>query len=715
MSRKLLLSVSVLAFAAAGLIWAAPQVSGQVFVGTPIPQQFSSQGQPSTGNGEWPTHGADLRSSRYSPLAQINASNFDKLQVAWRFKTDSFGSHPEYKLEGTPVMVKGMLYTTAGTRRSVVALDAKTGELIWSHSLREGKRAEIAARQLSGRGVSYWTDGRGDERILYVTTGYRLVQLNAKTGAVIGSFGTGGIVDLKVGAVTGVNDQIDLTTGEIGLHATPTVAGDTVIVGSSMKEGFTVPTHNNTKGLVRAFDVRTGKQLWRFNTIPKPGEPGNETWEDNSWAINGNTGVWTHISVDEELGLAYLPVETPSSDFYGGHRPGDNLYAESLVAVDLKTGVRKWHFQFVHHPIWNFDITSAPILADINVNGRPVKAVAVASKQGFLYVLDRVTGEPVWPIVERPVPQSDVPGEKTAKTQPFPPEGLTYSRNAFRIPEDVVDFSPELRTKALEVLKRYKNVSSPFAPGMLGKADGILGAIVNGTATNWPGAAYDPELHIAFMPTGNTPGVRSLVTPPPEFTDLRYVVGVEGREFQVVLGPGDCGAAEAPQTAARARAARNPTIDAPAPAGGFGGLNVERLPIAKPRYGMLSAIDLDKGQVKWQTPHGDTPDGVRNHAALKGLDIPKTGQAQTSGVGAMVTKTLVIMGDPTTTTTPEHPRGAMLRAYDKATGRQVGAVLMPAPQSGSPMAYMVDGKQYIMVAVSGGSYSGEYLAFSLPE
>jgi quinoprotein glucose dehydrogenase len=715
MSRKLLLSVSVLAFAAAGLIWAAPQVSGQVFVGTPIPQQFSAQGQPSTRNGEWPTNGADLRFTRYSPLDQINASNFDKLQVAWRFKTDSFGSHPEYKLEGTPVMVKGMLYTTAGTRRSVVALDAKTGELIWSHSLREGKRAEIAARQLSGRGVSYWTDGRGDERILYVTTGYRLVQLTAKTGAVIGSFGTGGIIDLKVGAVTGINDQIDLTTGEIGLHATPTVAGDTVIVGSSMKEGFTVPTHNNTKGLVRAFDVRTGKQLWRFNTIPKPGEPGNETWEDNSWAINGNTGVWTHISVDEELGLAYLPVETPSSDFYGGHRPGDNLYAESLVAVDLKTGVRKWHFQFVHHPIWNFDITSAPILADINVNGRPVKAVAVASKQGFLYVLDRVTGEPVWPIVERPVPQSDVPGEKTAKTQPFPPEGLTYSRNAFRIPEDVVDFTPELRTKALEVLKRYKNVSSPFAPGMLGKADGILGAIVNGTATNWPGAAYDPELHIAFMPTGNTPSVRSLVTPPPEFTDLRYVVGVEGREFQVVLGPGDCCAAEAPQTAARARAARNPTIDAPAPAGGFGGLNVEGLPIAKPPYGMLSAIDLDKGEVKWQTPHGDTPDLVRNHAALKGMNIPKTGQAQTSGVGAMVTKTLVIMGDPTTTTTPEHPRGAMLRAYDKATGRQVGTVLMPAPQSGNPMTYMVDGKQYIVVAVSGGSYSGEYIAFSLPE
>src|ERR1700726_2992752 len=303
MSRNFLLSVSVLVLGASGLICAVPQVGAQTFVGTPAPQQFAGQGQPSTRNGEWPTNGADVKFTRYSPLDQINASNFSKLEVAWRFKTDAFGPYPEYKLEGTPLMVKGVLYTTAGTRRSVVALDAKTGELIWSHSLREGKRAEIAARQLSGRGVSYWTDGRGDERILYVTTGYRLVQLNAKTGAVIGSFGTGGIVDLKVGAVTGVNDQIDLTTGEIGLHATPTVAGDTVIVGSSMKEGFTVPTHNNTKGLVRAFDVRTGKQLWRFNTIPKPGEPGNETWENGSWADNGNTGVWTHISADEDLGL----------------------------------------------------------------------------------------------------------------------------------------------------------------------------------------------------------------------------------------------------------------------------------------------------------------------------------------------------------------------------------------------------------------------------
>src|SRR5262249_44238721 len=341
--------------------------------------------QPSTANGEWPHYTADLKGTRYSPLDQINASNFNKLEIAWRFKTDSLGPFPEFKLESTPLMVKAVLYTTDGTRRSVIAFDARTGELIWAHSLREGKRAAVAPRQLSGRGVAYWTDGKGDERVLYVTTGYRLIALNAKNGAIISSFGKGGVVDLKEGMVTGTGQQIDLETGEAGLHSTPTVAKDVVIVGSSFKEGLTVVTHNNTKGQVRAFDVRTGKKLWTFNTIPRPGEFGAETWENGSWAENGNTGVWTQITADAELGLVYLPVEDPTSDLYGGHRPGDNLFADSLVCVDLKTGQRKWHFQVVHHPIWDYDLSSAPILADITVDGRAIKAVALPSKQGFLY------------------------------------------------------------------------------------------------------------------------------------------------------------------------------------------------------------------------------------------------------------------------------------------------------------------------------------------
>ena len=460
--------------------------------------------------------------------------------------------------------------------------------------------------------------------------------------------------------------------------------------------------------------MRTGKQLWAFNTIPKPGEYGGRTWENESWAINGNVGVWTQITVDEELGLVYLPVETPSSDFYGGHRPGDNLFAESLVCVDLKTGQRKWHYQFVHHPIWNFDMSSAPLLADVTVAGRPRKVVAVPSKQAWLYVFDRVTGEPIWPIEERPVPQSVVPGEKTSPTQPHPPEALRYARNWFKLPEDLIDFTPELRAEAAERAKRFTWANTPYNPGILGDVNGMLGAVVVGTATNWPGGGYDPENHIAFAPAGNMPGIRSVVAPPPGFSDIRYVSGVAGQAFQEVLGPGDCCAADSPRTAARAREAVAPPPAAPAPAAGGGGLNVQGLPMIKPPYGLLTAINLDRGELMWQTPHGDTPDAIRNHPALKGKNIPKTGQVGASAVGLLVTKTLVIMGDPQVTGPPGRPRGAMLRAYNKMTGQQVGEVLMPAPQSGSPMTYRVDGKQYIIVAVSGGPYSGEYLAFSLP-
>src|SRR5258708_21445070 len=362
MSRIGLLSASVLALVVAGSSWTAPNAFGQMFVGTPAPAQFTGQGQPSTTKGEWPTNAGDIRGTRYSPLAQIDASNFNKLQIAWRCKPDAFGPYPEGKFEGTPIMVRGVLYTTAGTRRSVIALDAKTGELIWSHSLREGKRAAVAPRQLSGRGVSYWTDGRGDERIIYIKTGYRMVELNAKTGAIIESFGDKGIVDLKVGVVKGNNQQIDLETGEIGVHSTATILGNMAIIGSSMKEGATVPTHNNTKGVVRAFDVRTGKQVWRFNTIPGPGEFGNDTLEKGSWAEKGNTGVWEQISADPDLGLVYLPVETPTSDYYGGSPPGNNLYAGSLVAGGMNTGGRKGHVPFPPHPRWSFAIWPLRIL-----------------------------------------------------------------------------------------------------------------------------------------------------------------------------------------------------------------------------------------------------------------------------------------------------------------------------------------------------------------
>jgi glucose dehydrogenase len=737
MSKRFKQAVPVVAAIALGASWMMARPSGQM------------AGMPSTKNGDWTHYTADMRGTKYSPLDQINASNFNKLEVAWRFKTDNLGTRPEFKLEGTPLAIKGVLYSTAGTRRSVVAIDGRTGELIWAHSYREGNRAAIAPRQLSGRGVSYWTDGKGDERILYVTTGYRLIALNAKTGAMIQSFGENGVVDMKKGAVFGKGQQIDLETGEIGLHSTPTVVKDIVIVGSSFKEGMTVKTHNNTKGMVRAFDVKSGKVLWTFNTIPRPGEFGNDTWENESWATNGNAGVWTQITVDEEAGLAYLPVEDPTSDFYGGHRPGNNLFGDTLVCVDIKTGQRKWHFQIAHHPIWDYDLSSAPILLDINVNGKPIKAVALPSKEAFLYVFDRITGQPVWPIEERPVPQSDVPGEKTSPTQPFPTKPPAYARQAVTL-EDLIDFTPELNAEAKRIVSRYR-LGPMFLPGTVSKVEGPLAALTIGTTaggTNWPGAGADPENHIVYAQASNhSVAPIGLVEPPPGFSDIRYVAGTAGQPFVEREGPGFGSAADAPQRgrggaaaaaeggrgggrrgaapaagvpAAGAPAAGAPAAGAPAagappapPQGGGGGLTVQGLPLLKPPYGILNAIDLDKGEIKWQVPHGDTPDAVRNSPLLKSMNIPKTGLP--GSVGLVVTKTLVILGDPSLTTTPEHPRGAMLRAYDKQTGKEVGAVWMPAPQSGSPMTYSVNGKQYIIISISGGNYSGEYLAFSLPD
>jgi quinoprotein glucose dehydrogenase len=746
MSRTVFRTVPALALLVIGLAWVAPRVAGQ----TP------AAGQPSTRNGDWPMYTADLRGSKYSPLAQINAGNFNKLEVAWRFKTDNLGARPEFKLEGTPLVIKGVLYTTGGTRRAVVALDAKTGELMWTYSLREGRRAGVAPRQLSGRGVAYWTDGKGDERVLFVTTGYRLVALNAKTGQPVPGFGKQGIVDLKEGVVYGTGTQIDLETGEIGLHSTPTVINDTVLVGSSFKEGMTVETSNNTKGLARAFDVRTGKMIWRFNTIPKPGEFGAETWEENSWSFNGNTGVWTQITVDPEAGLVYLPVESPTSDFYGGKRPGNNLYGESLVAVDLKTGVRKWHFQFVHHAVWDHDMSSAPLLMDVTIDGKRRKVVAVPSKQSWLYVFDRITGQPIWPIVETRVPQSDVPGEKTSPTQPIPTKPPPYARTHLTM-NDLIDFTPELRAQALEVLKRYRWEESPYVPLIVGNVSGKLGTInIGNTAggVNWPGSAFDPETGWFYTQASNSQvTVGSLAPPPPGFSDLPYQQGVVGQPFRIAMaagtgtnpdapggGRGAAGAARgatpgaaaaavpapasAPAPAAATPAATAPAAGTPAagapPAGrgggaeGGGGANVQGLSLVKPPYGVVAAIDVNKGELLWQVPHGDTPDNVRNHPALKGITLPaKTGQ--NGSVGTLVTKTLVIAGDPQVTAPPGRPRGAMLHAYDKKTGAEQGAVWIPAPQSGSPMTYSVDGRQYIVVAVSGGNYSGEYIAFSLPE
>jgi quinoprotein glucose dehydrogenase len=630
-----------------------------------------------TAKGEWPSYTGDTRGSRYSPLDQIGAANFSSLEVAWRYKTDSLGPRPEFKLESTPLVVGGVLYTTGGTNRAVVALDAVTGAQKWVHREDEGPRGAAAPRQLSGRGLAYWTDGR-EERILYVTPGYRLIALDAKTGTPVPTFGDHGIVDLK----TDVDQTIlpDLVTGEIGFQGAPVVGRDVVVIGAAFREGTAPKSFKNNKGYIRGFDVRTGKRLWTFHTIPKQGEPGYDTWLDGSAEYTGNTGVWTQVTIDEELGLVYLPVESPTGDYYGGHRPGNNLYGESVVCLDLRTGEKKWHYQVVHHPIWDFDLAAAPILADITVDGRAIKAVATPTKQGILYVFDRLTGKPVWPLVETPVEKGEVPGERYSPTQPIPTKPPAYAKNGTSL-DDLVDFTPELHAQAVAIASRYK-LGPVFTPPVVSKAEGPIATLARGPTnggSNWPGGAFDPETHMLYVASSNAaPSVLGLVQPTPDRSDMNWVAG---------MAPG---------------------------AGGRGGLSVQGLPLFKPPYGTMTAINLDKGEIAWQVPHGETPDAVRNLEALKGMNIPRTGQAGFI-VGTLVTKTLVIAGDPQVTTLPTRPRGAMLRAYDKKSGAQVGEVLLPAPVSASPMTYSVNGRQYIVVAVSGGPYSGEFIALRLPQ
>src|SRR6266850_1554193 len=626
--------------ALAGLsVWATLPAVGQV-------------GQVGAKNGEWTTYGGDLANTRYAPLDQINANNFNTLQVAWRFKTENFGPRPEQNLEGTPL----------------IALDTKTGDPIQS-------------------------------------------------------FGKDGVVDLKL-----EDDQnMDLVNGEVRLHSAPVVAGDTISIGAAHLSGSVPPKgKTNEKGYIRGYDVKSGKRLWIFHTIPQRGEFGNDTWLDNSWTYSGNTGSWGQMSVDEELGMVYVPVEMGTGDYYGGHRPGNNLFGESVVALDLKTGQRKWHYQLVHHGIWDFDIPCAPILADITVNGQRIKALAQPTKQAMLYMFDRATGKPIFPIEERAVEKGDVPGEWYAPTQPMPLNGrgqpFAYDWNGFQ-KDYIIDFTPALRAEGERIVSKYK-IGPVFTPPTVSRVEGPLGTLslaINGGGTVWAGGSYDPDTHIMYVYSRRNPASLNLVKPDDvKVNDMNFVGGnaITGARTSRPMGaPPGQGAIVAHGTPVPDNGADGseggPRAGGPGGGGGEGGpaITVEGLPIVKPPYGSISAISLDRGEILWQIAHGDTPDNVRNHAALRGVTIPRTGQAGI--IGTLVTRTLVIAGEAQPTT-GGHPRGALLRAYDKATGKDAGAVLMPAQQTGSPMTYMFNGKQYIVVAIGGGNYSGELLAFRLP-
>ncbi len=621
---------------------------------------------------DWATYGGDLASSRYAPLDQIDADNFSNLEVAWRFDTASFGPRPETNFQVTPLKVGNRIYTTAGSRRAAVALDAATGELLWMHRLDEGERGRAAPRRLSGRGLTYW-DAGGSGRIFYVTPGYQLIALDAETGRQIPSFGTDGIVDLK----KGLDQEIDLITGEVGLHAAPIVADGIIIVGAAHLPGGAPTRIENVKGYVRGIDAMTGERRWIFHTLPQEGEFGNDTWLNDSWKYTGNTGVWAQASVDPELGLVYLPLEMPTNDYYGGHRHGDNLFSDSVLALDLHTGERVWHYQTVHHDVWDFDLPCAPILIDITVDGRPIKALAQPTKQGWLFVLDRETGEPVWPIEERAVPATDVPGDVLAPTQPYPTKPPAFDRQGVSL-DDLIDFTSELKAEAVEIASRYR-IGPIYTPPSVAVDEDMLGTLMTPSATggpNWPGGSVDPETGILYIYSKTQVTALGLVNDPERSTQDF----IRGRPAGVD---------------------RNATV-----------LQVQGLPLIKPPWGRITAIDLNAGELVWQVAHGATSDAVRDHPALQGVDIPRTGRV--GRVGTLVTKTLVIAGDGSTSTTPGGETGAMLRAYAKDTGAEVGAVYMPAQQTGSPMTYMQDGEQFIVVAIGNGDNGAELLAFRLP-
>ena len=625
-----------------------------------------------TRDGEWPTYGGDLGHTRYAPLDQINASNFGSLEIAWRYSVANLGPTPETRFQSTPLVVDGVLYTTGGSRRAVTALDAATGEQLWVYSLNEGERGAEAPRRLSGRGLAFWQRG-DDKRVVYVTPGYRLVALNAATGRPVESFGDDGIVDLY----DTLDQGDDWDTTQIGTHSPPTIASNVIIVPAAHTPLAPPDQAKNVAGYIRGFDAVTGKHLWTFHTVPRRGEPGYETWLNGSAETGGgNAGVWATISADEDLGLAYLPVESPYGDMYGGLRPGANLYGESIVAIETRTGKYRWHYQTSHHPLWDYDLPTAPILVDAVKDGRTIKALAQATKQGLLFVLNRETGEPIWPIPEVAVPQGNVPGEWYSPTQPIPT--IRYGHQGVA-KEDLIDFTPALRAEAERIVAEHQ-IGPIYTPAVPYNPNGPISTLMVMGGSNWPGGSFDPDTKMIYVTA--SVGVNSM-------TICRYPEGS-------VMPHGICTGRDA---------------------GAFGGLrniSVQGLPLLKPPYGTIAAIDLTRGAVAWEIPNGETPENVKNHPALAGVALGRTGRAG-QPPGALATKALLIVAEPGYGPTPDGKRGSMLRAYDKRTGRELAALQLPAPQSGSPMTYMLGDTQYLVIAVSANDYPGELIAYRVPQ
>jgi len=638
-------------------------------------------------NGEWRFYGGDAGTTKYSALDQINAGNVKDLKIIWQWKSQNFGKRPDFNWEVTPLMVGGVLYFTAGARRDAIAVDAATGETLWIYRLDEGPRGAVVARTVN-RGLAWWSDGKGDDRILLISPGYQLIALNARTGTPIAGFGKNGLIDLTEGL-----DRDVVKPGQIGASSPAIVIRDTVVVGAALLAGTAPVSKTNVPGYIRGFDVRTGKKLWTFRTIPHPGEFGNETWEGDSWKYTGNTGAWAPLSGDEELGYVYIPVEMPTGDYYGGTRLGDNLFSDSLVCLDARTGKRVWHFQLVHHDIWDWDITAPPILADITVNGKRIKAVAQVTKQAYTYVFDRVTGEPVWPIVERPVPQTDVPGEKTSPTQPIPTKPAPFDRQGTSF-DDLIDFTPELKAEAVKMASQYK-LGPVFTPPIVADTNGKIAVLhqpSNVGGANWQGGALDPETGVLYVASVTNYVALSVSPADPKRSDMGYVGGRGGRG-----GRGRPGGDEGETGAQAAR----------------GNIGPQGLPFVKPPWGRITAIDLNTGDHLWMIANGDAPDYIKNHPALKGIDLSNTGKPSRSPL--LVTKTLLFGADGNNLwASPAGAGGNMFRAIDKRTGKVLHEMALPAMATGIPMTYAVDGRQIILIAVGAAGFPGELIALALP-
>ena len=620
-------------------------------------------------DGEWRFYGGDGGHTQYTGLDQIDRDNVTELQVAWRWKAENSAAGPFFNFESTPIMIGGILYTTTGASE-VAAVDAETGQTMWLFTPPPkacGDTERSLSPQGSGRGVAYWTDGE-QARIFHSVSDGRLVALDANTGEPVAGFGEGGYVDLS--------QDIDRPGAQVRCISTPIVSND-VVVAQVVPAGES--GYEATPGHIRGYDVRTGERLWIFNVVPQGDDFGVDTWHEDSWRYTGHSGVWTQLTVDEELGYLYLPTEIATNDWYGGHRPGDNLFAESIVCLDIRTGERVWHYQLIHHGIWDYDNPAPPTLVDVTHDGRRIKAVAMVTKQGYTYVFDRETGSPLWPIIEMPVPQSDVPGERTSPTQPIPSRPAPFERQGFTV-DDLIDFSPEIRAEAMEIAANYRMGPLYTPPSLIDDPDGTKGTLVLpgwGGGASWPGAGVDVEAGILFVPSLKVPIVVSLAPGEPGGTNPDYMR----------VGP----------------------IYPPGPRG---------LPLVKPPWGRITAIDLNTGDHLWMRPLGSAPRDVREHPDLQGLGLDFSTMGQNGRPGALVTSTLLFMGEGGGVRGGVASRhgagGPVFRAYDKRTGEVVAAITLPANPTGSPMSYMLNGKQYICVAAATMESPAELLALALP-